>query len=81
MTLPHTRRRSALAAMIAGVALAGCSQPPKQEDTAAVNLRRIVQAYDIAEYKLHRPPRNEDELKRFLGETGATVVTAPRLTV
>jgi hypothetical protein len=64
----------AFAWAVAGLALAGCSSkpPPKREPPVEVYLRRLVQAYDVAEYKLGRPPRNEDELKRFLGETGAT---------
>jgi hypothetical protein len=50
----------------------GCSKPQPQEDTAVVNLRRILQAYDVAEYKLRRAPRNEEELRRFFSEAGAT---------
>jgi hypothetical protein len=59
---------------VAWLGLAGCSsKPEKPRDPGEVNLRKIVQAYDLGEYHLHRPPRNEDELKRFLeglGETG-----------
>jgi hypothetical protein len=59
---------------VAWLGLAGCSSkpPPKQEDPVEIYLRRIVQAYDVAEYRLGRFPRTEDELKRFLPETGAT---------
>jgi hypothetical protein len=54
-------------------AAAGCSPPaPPQEDPAVVNLRKIVQAYDAAEYRLHRGPRSEEELRRFFAEAGAT---------
>ena len=64
---------SPVALTIAALALAGCSKPPPpQEEPAVVNLRRIVQAFDVAEYKLRRAPKNEEELKRFIGETGAT---------
>lgn len=63
---------SGLGAVLA--ALLGCSKPPPEpEDAAAVNLRRIAQAFDVAEYKLRRAPRDEGELRRFLGETGAAV--------
>jgi hypothetical protein len=56
------------------LSLTGCSSkpPPKKEPPVEVYLRRIVQAYDVAEYKLGHPPRKEDELRRFLTETGAT---------
>jgi hypothetical protein len=37
-----------------------------------VNLRKIVQAFDAAEYKLRRAPKNEEELKRFFTDAGAT---------
>jgi hypothetical protein len=51
----------------------GCAErPPPQEDPAVVNLRKIVQAYDAAEYKLHRGARSEEELRRFFAEAGAT---------
>jgi hypothetical protein len=70
MSGPTLRR--VLAVALTALA-AGCSTPPPpQEDQAAANLRKIVQAYDVAEYKLRRAPRNEEELKRFLGEAGAT---------
>jgi hypothetical protein len=59
--------------VLAWLGLAGCSSkpPPKRDPPVEVYLRRIYQAYDIAMYKLGHPPRNEDELRRFLGETGA----------
>jgi hypothetical protein len=59
---------------IALLASAGCSTrpEPKREPPVEVYLRRIIQAYDVAEYRLGHPPRNEDELRRFLTETGAT---------
>jgi|SRR5262245_20043629 len=50
----------------------GCSKPLPQEDAAVVNLRKIVQAYDVAEYRLHRAPKSEEELRRFFAEAGAT---------
>lgn len=63
-------KRLLLAWAVLGAALAGCSSPPppKQEEPAIVNLRKLVQAYDIAEYRLRHPPRNEEELVRFFGE-------------
>jgi hypothetical protein len=64
---------SVLALTMIALALGGCSKPqPPQEDPAVVNLRKIVLAFDVAEYKLRRAPKNEEELKRFFGETGAT---------
>ena len=66
------RRVSVLALTLMSFALGGCSKPPPQEDAAVVNLRKIVQAYDAAEYRLRRAPRNEEELKRFFAEAGAT---------
>lgn len=63
-----------LACVLAWGAAAGCSRPPpplKQEDPAVVNMRKIVQAYDVAEYRLRHPPRNEEELTRFFGEINA----------
>ena len=68
-----SRRVSVLAVTLMSLAAGGCSksQPP-QEDAAAVNLRKIVQAFDVAEYKLRRAPGNEEELKRFFAEAGAT---------
>ena len=61
-----------MALTLVSFATEGCSKPPPQEDAAVVNLRKIVQAYDAAEYKLRRAPRNEEELKRFFAEAGAT---------
>src|SRR5262245_40722204 len=69
---------------ITWLAAAGCSsRSPQTEEPAVVNLRTIVQAYDVAEYRLRRPPRNEDELKRFFGEVSAAataneVLRSPR---
>ncbi len=54
-------------------ALSGCSSKPvKQEDPGAVNLRKISQAYDVADLKIGHPPRNEEELKRCFQEIGET---------
>jgi hypothetical protein len=55
--------------------LTGCSSkpPPRREDTAAINLRKIVQGYDLAEDRLHRGPRDEEELKRYLVQTDMTI--------
>src|SRR5438067_7293237 len=63
-----------LVGAMTSLAGAGCSSKPapKKEPSVEVYLRRIVQAYDVAEYKLGHPPRNEDELRRFLRETGAS---------
>jgi hypothetical protein len=73
----------ALVLGITSLTLAGCSKPPKEEESAVKNLRKIVQAFSVAEYKVHRAPRDEAELKRFLGETGVTgdldqVLISPR---
>jgi hypothetical protein len=64
-----------LVAATSWLSLTGCSSkpPPKREDTAAINLRKIVQGYDLAEDRLHRGPRDEEELKRFLVQTDMTI--------
>jgi hypothetical protein len=74
-----TRSDVAAGLMLVGAmitpALSGCSSktPPKREDTAAINLRKIVQGYDLAEDRLHRGPRDEEELKRYLAQTDMTI--------
>jgi hypothetical protein len=64
-----------LIAAMSWLFLSGCSSkpPPKREDTSAINLRKIVQGYDLAEDRLHRGPRDEEELRRYLVQTDNTI--------
>lgn len=54
----------------AGAALPGCAEKKRgpEENKAADHLRKIAQAFDIAQYKTGRPPKDADELKPVLKE-------------
>src|SRR5262249_34424127 len=59
--------------LVVWLGLTGCSSKPvKREDPGAVNLRKISQAYDVADLTIGHPPRSEDELKRCFKEIGET---------
>src|SRR5581483_4513209 len=47
---------------------AGCGKREPEENQAAAHLRTIARAYDLANYKRHRPPRNMEEMKASLQE-------------
>ena len=58
---------------LVGLALAGCSSRPKQqEEPAAFRLRKIAQAYQLASDLRGKPPRSAQELSRFFKELGET---------
>lgn len=59
--------------LVVWLGLPGCSSKPlKREEPGAVNLRKISQAYDVADLKIGHPPRSVDELKRCFKEIGET---------
>jgi hypothetical protein len=66
--------RAARLTVLAALALApaGCSTtpPPKTEDPDTTNLRRIYQAFRLCADFKNRGPRDEAELKQYLGELG-----------
>src|SRR5262249_53852929 len=60
-----------LAVVVGGLGPAGCSSgPAKPEDPSMRNLRKIAQAYELANEMRGRPPRGGEELRGFLKELG-----------
>ena len=52
--------------ILAAMATSGCAEKPKvQENKAADHLRKIAQAFDLAQYKGHTP-NGPDDIKPFL---------------